>query len=182
MDRRRTPGRAAGRRGALVPAVAAVVFLSTLVAGCGHYGFSQSVGGSIKTAAVPIFVNETLEFGVEQELTDTIIDVLSEDGTLRIVGEDDADSVLRGVVSLYERPVLSYDAGGSPREYKVRVVATMTYEDLTQAQVIWEDEVEGWAAYSVSGEGGDVATEDEARAIALENIAQDVLSKSVQGW
>lgn len=150
--------------------------------GCGHYSFSPSIGGSIKTVAVPVFENETLEFGVEQELTDAVIEMFSDDGTLRVVGEESADSILRGVVSLYERPVLSYDSGGNPREYKVRIVATMTYEDLTKAAVVWDGEIEGWSVYAVSGEGGDVATEEEARALALESIAQDVLSKSVQGW
>jgi hypothetical protein len=42
--------------------------------------------------------------------------------------------------------------------------------------------MEGWAVYSVAGEGGDATTEEEARTTAFEKLAQDVLGKTVQGW
>jgi hypothetical protein len=148
-----------------------------VLAGCSHYSFSPAVKTHISTVAVPVFTNETLEFGVEQDLTDAIISEFTDDNTLRVVGEDSADSVLRGIVALYERPVMSYDASGNPREYKVRIVARLTYEDLTGNEVVWREDVEGWAVYSESGEGGDATTEEEARATALEKLAQDILGK-----
>ena len=33
-------------------------------------------------------------------------------------------------------------ADGNPRQYKVRVVANLSYEDLTKNEIVWEDEVE----------------------------------------
>ena len=162
---------------ALVAALFALAF-----AGCSHYSFSSAVKTHISTIAIPVLVNETLEFGAEQGVTDALITEFSEDNALRVVGEDVADSILRGTVVLYERPVISYDASGNPREYKVRVVAKLSYEDLTKNEVVWEDDVEGWAVYSEVGEGGDLSTEEEAREYAFEKLAQDVLSKTVQGW
>lgn len=163
-------------------AVTLCAALTLLLAGCGVYSFSPSVKTHISTIAVPVLSNETLEFGVEQDLTDALIMQFADDNTLRVVGEDVADSVLRGAVTVYERPVMSYDASGNPREYKVRVVARLGYEDRTREEVVWKEDVEGWAVYSVSGEGGDMTTEEEAREAALEKLAQDVLSKTVQGW
>ena len=151
-------------------------------AGCSHYGFSSSVKTHISTIAVPVLLNETLEYGAEQGVTDAIIAEFTEDNALRVVGEEAADSVLRGAVVLYERPVMSYDASGNPTEYKVRVVARLSYEDLTKNEIVWEEEVEGWAVYSEAGEGGDLTTEEGARAYAFVKLAQDVLSKAVQGW
>lgn len=118
--------------------------------GCSHYGFSSAVKTHISTIAVPVLLNETLEYGAEQGVTDAIVAQFTEDNTLRIVGEEEADSILRGAVVLYERPVMSYDASGNPKEYKVRVVAKLSYEDLTKNEVVWEEEVEGWAVYSVA--------------------------------
>jgi len=151
-------------------------------AGCSHYGFSSSVKTHISTIAVPVLLNETLEYGVEQGVTDAIIAEFTEDNALSVVGEEAADSILRGAVVLYERPVMSYDAAGNPTEYKVRVVARLSYEDLTKNEIVWEEEVEGWAVYSEAGEGGDLTTEEGARAYAFVKLAQDVLSKTVQGW
>jgi hypothetical protein len=164
---------------------AAVVVASLLLAltcGCSHYSFSSAVKTHISTIAVPILDNETLEYGAEQGLTDALIDEFTEDNALRVVGEEEADSILRGAVVLYQRPVMSYDSAGNPREYKVRVVARLSYEDLTTNAVVWEEEVEGWAVYSESGEGGDLTSEEEARDYAFSKLAQDVLSKTVQGW
>jgi hypothetical protein len=152
------------------------------VCGCSHYSFSSAMKTHISTIAVPLLVNETLEFGAEQGVTDAIIAEFTEDNALRVVGEDEADSILRGAVTLYERPVISYDAAGNPGQYKVRVVAELTYEDLTRNEILWEDEVEGWAVYSETGDGGDLTSEEEAREYAFEKLAQDVLSKTVQGW
>jgi hypothetical protein len=151
-------------------------------AGCSHYGFSSAVKTHISTIAVPVLLNETLEYGAEQGVTDAIINEFTEDNALRVVGEEEADSILRGAIVLYERSVMSYDASGDPKEYKVRVVATLSYEDLTKNEVVWEEEVEGWAVYSDTAAGGYKATEEEAREYAFVKLAQDVLSKTVQGW
>lgn len=151
-------------------------------AGCSHYGFSSAVKTHISTIAVPVLLNETLEYGAEQGVTDAIINEFTEDNALRVVGEEEADSILRGAIVLYERPVMSYDASGDPKEYKVRVVAKLSYEDLTKNEVVWEEEVEGWAVYSDTEAGGYKATEEEARKYAFVKLAQDVLSKTVQGW
>ncbi len=151
-------------------------------AGCSHYGFSSAVKTHISTIAVPVLLNETLEYGAEQGVTDAIINEFTEDNALRVVGEEEADSILRGAIVLYERPVMSYDASGDPKEYKVRVVAKLSYEDLTKNEVVWEEEVEGWAVYSDTAAGGYKATEEEAREYAFVKLAQDVLSKTVQGW
>ena len=151
-------------------------------AGCSHYGFSSAVKTHISTIAVPVLLNETLEYGAEQAVTDAIINEFTEDNALRVVGEEEADSILRGAIVLYERPVMSYDASGDPKEYKVRVVAKLLYEDLTKNEIVWEKEIEGWAVYSDTAAGGYEATEEEARAYAFVKLAQDVLSKTVQGW
>jgi hypothetical protein len=98
------------------------------------------------------------------------------------VPEDEAQTVLRVAVVAYERPVVAYDAEGSPSEYKVRVLARLTYENRSTKETIWEGEAEGWAIYSASGQGGDLTSEDEARASAVQKLAQDVLARTVQGW
>ncbi len=165
-------------------AVLCVFLLAVLafVTGCSHYSFSAAAKTHISTIAIPILENETLEYGTELGITDALIEQFTTDNTLRVVGEDEADSILRGAVVLYERPVMSYDAGGNPLEYKVRVVARLAYEDVTRGSKVWEEEVEGWAVYSVSGDSGELTTEAEAQERAYEKLSEDVLSKTVQGW
>ncbi|MBD3367713.1 MAG: hypothetical protein GF405_06020 [Candidatus Eisenbacteria bacterium] len=160
---------------------AAVLLLALALAGCGYYSFSPTLQkGGIGSVALPVLENETLEYGIETEVTDVLNDVLTEGG-LRVVGEDEADALLRGAVTLYERSVMSYDAGGDPREYKVRILADLAYEDVSSRETIWEGTAEGWAVYSTGGDS-EFTSEEEARENAIEKLADDVLSKTVQGW
>jgi hypothetical protein len=152
------------------------------MSGCGNYSFSSAVKTDISTIAIPILENETLEYGAEQDITEALIDEFTDDNALRIVSEEEADSILRGAVVLYERPVMSYDAAGNPNEYKVRAVARLTYEDLTRNEIVWDGEVEGWAVYSLSGAGGALTSEEEARDYAFQKLAEDVLARTVQSW
>jgi len=162
--------------------VACLVAALLAAAGCSHYGFSPSLRTGPRTVGVPVLGNDTLEYGAEQGVTDAIITTLTEDNSMRVVPEGEAEAIIRGRVTTYERPVFSYDAAGNPREYKVRVAADLSYEDRRAGTVIWEGKVEGWGVYAVSGEGGSPTTEEEARAAAFERLAQDLLSKTVQGW
>ncbi len=134
-------------------------------AGCSHYSFSPSLRTGPRTVAVPVLGNDTIEYGAEQGVTDAIITTLTDDNSMRVVPEAEAEAIIRGRVTAYERPVFSYDAAGNPREYKVRVAAELTYEDRRTSAVIWEGTVEGWGVYAVSGEGGTPTTEEEARAV-----------------
>ncbi len=162
--------------------VTAVTLILTVLTGCSHYGFSASVRTHISSVAIPVLENETVEFAVDQGLTDALIEEFSDDSSLRIVGEDEAESILRGTIVRYSRPVLSYDAGGNPREYKVSIVAKLSYEDLTTGTIVWEDEITGWAVYSATGGEGELTTEEEAQERAFEKLAQDVVSRTVQAW
>ena len=64
------------------------------VAGCTcRYSFSQSsLPSHIKTVAVPVFENETVEPGLQQEVTEAVSREFLNDSTLRIVPENEAAS------------------------------------------------------------------------------------------
>jgi hypothetical protein len=163
-----------------------VCALIVCACGCSNYSFSATGGGrgpkGASTVAVPILENQTLDFGLEQDVTDAIIREFQDNATLRVVGEEEADTIVRGAVVSYERPVVSYDAQGNPKEYKVRVVARLSYVNLRSKETEWEGDVEGWAVYNVDPETGEFSTEGEARAAAILNLSQSFLSKTVQGW
>ena len=97
------------------PALLAALAASLLAAGCGYYSFSPAVQkGGIGTVAIPVLGNESLEYGIETDVTEALNETFTEDGGLRVVAEDEADALLRGAVGLYERAVMSDDAEGGP--------------------------------------------------------------------
>ena len=107
-------------------------FLCGLTAvGCGVYSFSGSgLPSHIKTVAVPLFGNQTTEYGIRENLTDQIIDRLVADGRLKVVGMEAADSVIRGVVVDYKNQAYTFDKEENVQEYIVRIFIDVSYEDV----------------------------------------------------
>ncbi|MDY0096164.1 MAG: LptE family protein, partial [Candidatus Vecturithrix sp.] len=70
-----------------------------LVAGCGYTLVGQgNLPDHIKTIAIPIFVNKTLQDGVEEIITQQVIEQFVKGGKVRLVSEDNADAILRGTI------------------------------------------------------------------------------------
>jgi len=68
-----------------------------LLAGCG-YSTRGSLPDHIRTVAVPIFKNRTLEPGVETAITSGVVNAFSSGGRLRVVPAEEADALLEGEV------------------------------------------------------------------------------------
>jgi hypothetical protein len=152
------------------------------VVGCGVYSFSgDALPSHIRTVAVPLFENQTAEYGIRENITDQIIDRLVADGRLRVVGREAADSVIRGVVVDYKNQAYTFDKSENVQEYIVRIYVDVSYEDVQKRKVIWEEErMEGWGTYDVQGDTLEVEEQGRERAIA--KLAQDIFSKTVAGW
>jgi len=72
-----------------------IIFLS----GCSYKLIPiSSVGSKI---AIPIFSNQTFKYGLEETLTNSIIKEFISDGRFEVVGEKEADVILRGEIVQY---------------------------------------------------------------------------------
>jgi hypothetical protein len=133
---------------------------------------------------VPIFANETLEKGIEERLTSEIIDVLQENRSLTLTQERTADSVLLGKVVDYRRTVSSYNQSEEVQEYKVEIIISVEYEDRKKRKTLWkEDRMLGWSTYFVVPVSGqEVEEEEDAQLRAIEKLAEDIKTKTVEGW
>ncbi|MFH1278757.1 MAG: LptE family protein [Candidatus Eisenbacteria bacterium] len=174
----RHPAPGAGPLVRLIPGILLIGFLA-----CG-YGVSGKTNPHIKTIAVPIFQNDTLEKGIEETLTAEIIDVLQENRTLTLTQERNADSVLLGRIVDYKRTPYSYDTSENVQEYKVDILIAVEYEDRKKRKTLWkEDRMHQWATYFVvAAPGHDVEEEEDAQLRAIQKFAQDIKTKTVEGW
>lgn len=176
----------------------ATLFLASLWAlfqalGCGYYSTSATGGTSLKSIAVPLFKNETLEHGLEDPVTRTVVDAFVADNHLEVVSESEAQSILWGTIVGYTRNPFSFDARGTVVEYKLELVATIEYEDRKRAKTIWrEEDLRAWATYRLAGTGTSTETpeegeaaatsEEEARQAAIDKLARELVAKTVGGW
>ena len=121
---------------------------------------------------------------MEEILTTEIIDVLQENRTLSLTNERNADSVLLGRIIDYRRSVSSYDANEEVQEYKVEIFVSVEYEDRVKRKTLWkEPRMHGWATYYVVPvAGAEVEEEEDAQLRAARKLAEDIKTKTVEGW
>lgn len=85
-----------------------------LLAGCGYHtaGHVTRLPASVRTIAVPIFVNQTQTYHIEQVLTRDVVREFLSRSKYRISNDlgDSADAVLKGTVISAQSSPLTYDA------------------------------------------------------------------------
>lgn len=147
--------------------------------GCG-YRVGSLLPADIKTIAVPMFINKTPEPELEAMVTNGIIQEFIADGTLQIVEEENADTLLLGEIIDYRREPIRYTETEVTREYRLIIAVRLTFKDLRHNEVMWENpRVEGEATFFV----GTSLPESECIALpnTIKDLAHDVVEKVVEG-
>lgn len=154
--------------------------LPILSGGCYYYSTSGSLPVHIKRIAIPLFQNETLEYGIDEELTDAVIDAFMADNTLTIRDRNYADCIILGrIVEVRDEP-FTYDEQENVQSYKFRLFVAIRCEDLRKHRVLWEEEyMEAWGIYLAPGLP---EQREEGITMAIEKLATDIVNKTIAGW
>lgn len=154
-----------------------------LAYGCA-YTLSSVVPGHIKSLAVPVFANSTVEFGISEDVTRAVQDAFQANGRLTLAGERQADSVLRGTVVAYRDQVFGYTQQERATSYEIVLTVRLSFRDLVRNRDLWkEDALTVRTTYNVVAVGNEPArTSLEARAEVVRKLADQIVSRTVQGW
>jgi len=157
--------------------------LLLIAGGCG-YTLSSVLPSHIKSLAVPVFANSTVEFGIADDVTRAVQDAFQTEGRLVLRPEREADSVLRGTVLLYRNRPFSYTQEERATQYEITLAVKLLYRDLVRNRDLWkEDAFSVRTTYNVVTVGSAPAkTESEARAELVQLLANQIVSRTVQGW
>jgi len=84
----------------------------------------------------------------------------------------------------YQRAPSSYDQNEEVQEYKISIVIAVEYEDRVKGKTLWtEPRMLGWATYYVvPAPGHEVEEEEDAQLRAIEKLAEDIKTRTVEGW
>jgi hypothetical protein len=161
--------------------------LPALLLGAGSCAYTTSTAllpAHLKTVAIPVFENGTTEYTLDQEITTAVIERFVKDNHLRIVDERSADAVIRGRLTTYKNTVFGFSAANRAQEYRVTIGCSVVFKDLVKNREIWnEPELVKTANYFVVDVPGQTAqTELDGRKEAITKIADEILSRSVEGW
>ena len=134
--------------------------------------------------AIPVFENGTTEYTLEQDVTNAVIDRFVKDNHLRVVDERSANAVIRGKLTGYKNAVFGFSAANRAQEYRVTLTCSVVFKDLVKNREIWnEPNLVKTANYFVVDVPGQPArTELDGRKEAITKIADEILTRSVEGW
>jgi len=144
---------------------------------CGPYSFSGTTISGVNSIYIPVLANETIEYGLGQELTDKLTQSFVSDNTLKVVLEDEADAVLTGKVISYKRTSYTYNKEDQVQEYKVDVKVSIKFSKL-DGTLIWEETALG--AFGVFK--ADIETDEDGKTEALQKLAEIIVNRTVRDW
>jgi hypothetical protein len=106
------------------------------------------------------------------------------DNHLRIVDEKSADCVVTGKIVDYRNAVFGISNSDLAQEYRVTIGVSVVFKDQVKNREIWRDEqIVKTANYYVQPVPGQQAkTELDGRKEAIQKIADEILSRSIESW
>lgn len=157
-----------------------VIFLASitlLVNGCGIYTFNPGGKSSIKTISVTQIENKTIEAGLSNTMTDLVIDAFIADGNMKVVSESDADAILMGTLTRYDREAYTYDENDVVSQYVVKLVFDVTLKKGGENEDIWAEQFYSEGVYSAADE-----TEDTGQQRAAAKLVDDIINRTTKSW
>lgn len=161
----------------------AVLVLSLLAVSCGAYRLGTTLPPHLQTVYVPTFENKTYEPGIEVDVTNAVITRFRQDGNLRPVGEAEADTIVTGEITGWNRRVLGYTGRDEDNveEYRLYVTAVIVFRELATGQfLIRRQSIQGYTDFYL--EGDLVSAEEAARPKAYQDLARNIVDAVVSIW
>ncbi|MBU1936201.1 hypothetical protein KKG05_02300 [bacterium] len=156
-----------------------VLAMSTFILGCGNYSFTGAVAGDIKSISIPLFANQTAEFGIQETITDALITGFQREGILKIVDESRADAILHGTILRINDTPNTYTADEQVSEYRFDITCEIALEKTGTGEDLWKENFSTWGNYPYTGSLADRQTGiDEA----LRKLTEDILNRIVSNW
>jgi hypothetical protein len=158
---------------------AAAASLALAAAACGYrfQGSQRALAGGIRTLAVPVLENPTLEPGLGPLLAAALRDQFARSAAIRLVPTEDAEAVLRGRVVAFDADVVAFNLEGLAVEYRATLRLDLALTDRKGERIFWADPaLTGTDTYQASS--NPLVTEANRRE-AIRRLAAD-LGRSVR--
>ena len=150
--------------------------------GCGSYSFTgASVPAHLKTISIPVAQDKSPAAipGLRELLTDNLIQKFISDNSLQVTDRSTANATLECVVtSVTDAPAI-VSAGEEISSRRLTIIVKVIYKDLVQKKTIFENNFTNYGDY-VPGEATN--QRDDAIAVAVDKISEDILLAVVSGW
>lgn len=154
-----------------------------LLTSCAGYRLGSMLPADLKTVHVKTVVNKSTEPLIESEITQALINGIQQDGSLRVVPEFEADSILSVTLNKYDLEALAYrkDVRAAANQYRINLTASMDLRRRGNNAVVAESpRVTGQAVFDVTGDL--TSSKLTGNPQAAEDLARNIVQQIVEYW
>ena len=146
-------------------------------------GLNRNISASIKlpssihTVAVQMFKNDTYQYGMEEKLTNLVIEELLADGRIKVINNPEtADAVLSGRIINYFRENIAADRSGVVDLYRITLTASVTLKQTKPEKIIRQaKQVTVTTTYVPKRSRIEFEKEQDARTRLLSDLAEEIV-------
>lgn len=154
-----------------------VCLISVLAAGllgCGYNfrGKTNNLPSDVRTIAVPVFKNNTGETRIESTFTDQTIFQFTRSQILRVVGENQADAVLRGTITRADVEDVAFTAQETSQRRRITIAVKAVLTRTKDGKILWQrHELKQQRTYTV---GSSPQTNESNKMVAVAELAKSM--------
>jgi hypothetical protein len=164
-------------------ASSAAALLLLLSAGCASYRLGSMLPEDIRTVYMPTSVNQTTEPLIEQDVTRAILSQIQMDGSLRVVPEEEADTILDVTLTRFWLDPVAYKTGMSAtvNQYRMSIRASFVLRRRADNSVVVESPgIIGWYDFDFAGDM--TSSKNVGLRPAADDLGRRIVNRIVQYW
>jgi len=146
--------------------------------------YSTSPGsrtGNIRNIVIPLFENHTVESGIQDLLTDAVVERFLTDGQYRVVAMEEADGIIVGAITDLLEESVAFSEGTTVQEVRLWIELDVRFESVETEEVIWEERrLRTFGDFAI--ESGTDSDRESGMELAIEKMAEEILNRSISGW
>ncbi len=154
-----------------------VVLILFLFVGCSVYTFNPKGKSSLQSISVELFENTTGEYGLEDRMTEQVIEAFITDGSIKIVPENSAEALLYGKLIKYIRKPYEYDESDIVKTYAVTMTFEIKLVNTLDNIELWTNTISQFGVYNIESE-----VEIDGQQRAIEKLVDDIINKTTKSW
>jgi len=149
------------------------------MSGCGYSLLAEKplLGAGYKRMSIPVFVNKTLEPGIEEVVTQAVVNEFLLDSRVSVEYSKNAECILSGKVILYQtNQAISYDSLNRIAEYRLTLSISVEIREKDNT-LLWKNKnITVTADYTVPQQITEIKNaEDRALRVASAKIAGNLI-------
>jgi len=156
-----------------------VLFLLLSVS-CVKYSFKGALPSYLKTIYVQDFDDRTDYAGVREELMQKVTEAFIRDNSLRVIDQEkNADLILKGTILKIEKKPISFTQQEQVQEFHMEVTIKAECLNTHTQKPLWSGNITRYGSISGLALSAEI---DQAISEAIDQLVDDVLTKTIAAW